>query len=112
MSQFHLSRRALLRGIATGLAAVPALHLGTASAQAPAKLAESDPAAKALGYIEDAAKVDPAKEAAYKKGTRCDGCALYMSAQAKDGYGPCAAFPGKTVAAKGWCRAFAAKPAG
>lgn len=112
MSELHLTRRAVLRGLVAGLAAVPALRVGSAAAQAPAKLAETDPTAKALGYVEDAAKVDSAKEAAYKKGSRCEGCALYQAAQAKDGYAPCAAFPGKTVAAKGWCRAFAPRPAG
>ncbi len=73
-------------------------------------LAESDPAAKALGYVEDATKLDPAKETTYKKGSKCSGCALYQVAQAQGGYAPCAAFPGKAVNANGWCRAFAAKP--
>lgn len=112
MSHRQLTRRALLRGLATGLAAVPVLRLGAAAAEAPVvKLAESDPTAKALGYVEDVAKLDPAREAAYKPGSDCANCALYAAAQAKDGYAPCAAFPGKVVAARGWCRAYAPKPA-
>lgn len=79
------------------------------SAQAADKLSVSDPTAQALGYVEDAAKIDAKKEAAFKAGTHCAGCALYQAAQASGGYAPCGAFGGKLVAAKGWCRAYAAK---
>ncbi|MDD3763227.1 MAG: high-potential iron-sulfur protein [Nevskiales bacterium] len=109
MTQSHLSRRAVLRGIATGFAALPLLQAGQASAQDAAILSETDPAAQGLGYVADASKIDAAKEPAYKAGSVCDGCALYQAAQAKDGHAPCAAFPGKLVAATGWCRAFAPK---
>jgi hypothetical protein len=111
MNQNTLSRRALLRGFATGLAVLPALQLGSAAAADEAILSETDPTAQALGYVADASKIDSAKEAAFKAGSACHSCALYQTAQEKGGHAPCAAFPGKLVAAAGWCRAYAAKPA-
>ena len=110
MTPTTISRRTLLRGLATGLAALPVLHVGAASAQ-DAALSTDDPTAKALGYVTDASAIAEGSEAAYKPGSTCAGCALYQAAQEKDGHAPCAAFPGKVVAAAGWCRAFAAKPA-
>ena len=46
-----------------------------ANAQA-AKIEESDPAAKAVKYVHDASKLDEAKNAPYKKGSQCSGCAM------------------------------------
>lgn len=111
MSEISNSRRKFLRGLAVGVAALPLAKSFDALAAAPAlpHLAESDAAAKGLGYVENAAKLDPAKETVYKKGSKCAGCALYQAAQASGGYAPCAAFPGKSVNANGWCRAFAPK---
>lgn len=103
-------RRGFLKSalaIVAGSALAPML---AAAADLP-RLVESDPAAKALGYVEHAAKLDPAKEPTFQKGRQCSGCALYQAAQEKGGYAPCAAFPGKQVSAKGWCRAFTPKPA-
>ena len=40
-------------------------------------LAESDPTAMALGYKEDASKVDKAKFAVYKPGSMCDNCKFW-----------------------------------
>jgi hypothetical protein len=94
-------------GLATAVVAVPMLRSITADAADLPHLAESDATAKALGYVENASKIDPAKEAAFKKGSHCAGCALYQGGTAA--FGPCAAFPGKSVSAKGWCRAYAAK---
>lgn len=99
----HFLKLALCSAAALPLAAVPDASAGAAH------LAVDDPTAKALGYTENAAKIDPAKEAAYKKGSACASCALYQAAQAEGGYAPCAAFAGKAVNAKGWCRAYAAK---
>lgn len=105
-----LNRRALLRGLALTAAALPLGRFARA-ADAPAlpHLAESDPMAQSLGYHEDASKIDPAKETTLKKGSKCSLCTLYQAAQAKGGYAPCGAFPGKAVNANGWCRAFVAK---
>ena len=75
-----------------------------ALADAP-KVAESDPTAQALGYKEDASKVDKAKFAKYAPGEDCGNCSFYQG-KAADPYAPCPMFAGKQVAAKGWCSAY------
>lgn len=105
MSQSDLSRREFLTvlAVAGGTLALA----GTAQAQG-AQLAETDPTAVALGYKHDATKVDAKKFPSHKPGQNCAGCKLI---QGKDGdaWRPCSIFPGKTVAAAGWCAAFAPK---
>lgn len=84
---------------------------GTGRARA-ADLPQVDPAAaqaSALGYVHDAATVDTAKFPGYVAGNNCAGCALYQGGAAE--WGPCGLFPGQAVSAKGWCSAFAKKPA-
>lgn len=111
MTDSFTDRRHFLKGLlaTAAVAALPA-SLPARAADLP-KLAVDDPTAKALGYVASAGKLDAAKEAAFKKGSTCGNCALYQAAQEKGGFAPCAAFPGKTVAKAGWCRAWAAKPA-
>lgn len=111
MSDHFHSRRDFLRGLALGAAALPLIRpTDVFAAAALPHLAESDPTAKALAYTESAAKIDPAKEPTYKKGSKCSTCALYVNADEQKGYAPCTAFPGKAVNGNGWCRAWAAKP--
>jgi len=91
-------RRALLKQAALGLSIAP-LALGRSPAAQGADLpliSETDPAAKAVHYVEDASR---AKEAA--SGTDCSNCSLYGAAGAKQG--TCTLFPGKLVKAAGWC---------
>ncbi len=66
------------------------------------KLDVNDPAAVALGYVENATGVDPAKFPRYVPGSNCDNC---LQLQGKPGYNyrPCNLFPGKLVAVSGWC---------
>jgi hypothetical protein len=68
-------------------------------------LAETDPTAVALGYKEDASKVDKAKFATYKPGSLCENCKFWTGKQG-DAYGPCQLFPGKATNAKGWCSGY------
>lgn len=67
------------------------------AADLPAVSAD-DPTAKALGYVEDATKANNPK---YKAGNACANCQFYSGGAT--GRGPCQLFPGKSVAAKGWC---------
>ncbi len=99
------TRRAFL-GLcgAAALAAIPVRLLAQAT---PAKLDVKDPTAVALGYVENAAKITVAKEPAFKPGSHCGSCSLYVKAQEKAGYAPCGAVGGKLVAKTGWCKAFA-----
>ncbi|CAH2777049.1 MAG: FIG00453798: hypothetical protein [uncultured Paraburkholderia sp.] len=96
------SRRTFLISI-IGVASSFALSR-QAFADAP-KVAESDPTAQALGYKEDASKVDKAKFAKYAPGQDCGNCSFYQG-KAGDAYAPCPMFAGKQVAAKGWCSAY------
>ncbi len=71
-------------------------------------LDESDPQAKALGYVADASKADTAKFPKYEKGQHCASCALYQGKES-DPAAPCALFAGKQVAGPGWCSAWSKK---
>lgn len=69
---------------------------------------EKDAQAAALGYKADGSKVDKAKFPKYAAGQNCSGCALYQGKPA-DAQAVCSLFPGKNVAGKGWCSAWAKK---
>ena len=78
-----------------------------ASTSLPA-LDEKDPQAVALGYVDDASRVDTSKHKNYVAGSTCAGCMLYQS-KPGDAAGPCGIFPGKLVSAKGWCSSWIKK---
>ena len=107
----NLTRRTLLKTIA---AAVPAgaivLQQDALAADAP-KLDPNDPTAKALVYVEDPANLDKSNPAAarYQPGQICDNC-IHIQGVEGAAYRPCGIFPGKLVAAGGWCSVWAAKP--
>jgi hypothetical protein len=71
-------------------------------------LDEADPVAKALGYVHDTTKADAAKYPTHTPEQVCAGCQFAQAPQA-DGWLPCALFPGKAVAPKGWCVSWAKK---
>lgn len=115
MSHDHASspsrRRFLSIALVAAATAPLALRSGAAeAAPAPAgtlpRLPVTDATAKALAYTEDATKV---KHAAFKPGSNCLNCNFYKGAKGQ-AYGPCTLFPKNTVAAKGWCSAWAKKP--
>ena len=74
----------------------------------PQKLDLKDPAAVALGYVENAAQVDPQKYPAFIKGSNCENC-LQLQGKAGSDYRPCSLFPGKLVATSGWCSGWTAE---
>ncbi len=106
-----LNRRSFLQLAsvsAVGLAmAVPALHAAEPAATLP-NLELDNPTAKALGYVEDATKVDKVKYPKHTPDQICASCSL-MQGDAKNARNPCILFPGKSVASKGWCASFAKK---
>lgn len=107
-------RRGFLRAglaAATGAAAASTALSWPRRARAAEALSPDDPTAKALQYIEDAAKVDRTKSPAFKPGSHCASCALYQKAQAANDHAPCAAFGNKLVPAKAWCAAWVQAPA-
>ena len=96
-------RRLLLRKLATGLLAAPlAVGVSRRTEAAPALplLSEDDPAARAQDYVAD---VHRAKGA--QSGAVCSNCSVYGGAEGAD-TGPCTLFPGKSVKANGWCKAW------
>ncbi len=110
-SSKNLTRRSILA--ATGAATVlVAFSANRAHASDLPKLAEDDATALPLGYKIDATQVDvakfPQRAGDANANNFCDNCALYTGAADSD-YGPCSIFPGKAVAAKGWCVAWAKK---
>lgn len=88
-----------------------ALIASRASAQSAApKLEVSDPQAVALGYNPDASAVDKAKYPQHTADQMCGVCNFFQG-KAGDALAPCQLFGGKQVSSKGWCAAFAKKPA-
>ena len=74
------------------------------------KLKMDDPQAKALSYVDDATSIDSAKQPRYQSGQACSNCALFQK-QDDPAWGGCSIFPGKLVAAAGWCSVYAPRPA-
>lgn len=93
-SKIQVSRRTVLKG----LAAIPVIaavgYQGRASAE---MVSPDDPTAKALEYTEQSTH----------EGQTCSNCNLYQGGTAASG--PCPIFPGKEVAATGWCKSWVAK---
>ena len=99
------ARRKFLNTVAVSAALIPLSSLGfarVANAADLPHLSPTDPTAVALSYVEDAATT---KNASFQAGSACDVCALYQGDR-KAAWGPCAVFPGKDVAVKGWCTSF------
>ena len=69
---------------------------------------KTDPMAKTLDYVEKGSDVDKKKYPKFKMDQKCSNCQLYTDkkAIAKDAWGPCVIFPGKSVAAEGWCKSW------
>ncbi|MDO9159700.1 MAG: high-potential iron-sulfur protein [Burkholderiaceae bacterium] len=84
------------------------LGVAATAQAAPPMVVETDAQAMSLGYKADATKVDKAKYPKYAAGQLCSNCALYQG-KATDAAAGCGIFPGKQVAGKGWCSAYAKK---
>jgi High potential iron-sulfur protein len=105
----HSRRRFLLGTLGVGSAAL--LELGgrpAGAAEALPHLTSSNALAKALGYTDDAAKVDRAKYPTYKPGDECAKCRFYQGVAGKP-WGPCQVFKGYDVNERGWCVSFVVK---
>jgi hypothetical protein len=75
--------------------------LGAAPDAPRTPLEEEDAAAKAVAYQQDARRVDPHRFPTYRRGQSCATCALIEFGTAR--LRGCSRFPGKLVAAAGWC---------
>ena len=94
----RMTRRQAL-GVSVALTASPLLAFGNrlTAAEVP-KVDPDEPQAKALSYVHQS----PLAE------RNCANCRLYTGS-ADTAWGPCAIFPGKQVAAAGWCSAWVAR---
>jgi hypothetical protein len=101
------SRRRLVTALTLGATAA-ALAARQALAAEPQKVNVKDPAAVALGYVENAAQVDVKKYPSFVKGTNCENC-LQLQGTTGDAYRPCTLFKGKLVAVSGWCSGWTAE---
>lgn len=98
------SRRQFLLKLSVGVGSSLVLS-GAAWADSTNTLSETDPKAQALGYKEDATKVDKVKFPNYTAGQNCGNCSLFQG-KASDTYGGCTLFGDKQVAARGWCNSY------
>lgn len=104
--KLRLTRRRFVKSAGAAATVVTTGFGVTSLADQPLqKVEEDDPMAKALHYLHDAGSVDAAKRASDRY---CNNCVLYQGGVA-DEWAPCSIFPGKVVAGRGWCSAWAPK---
>lgn len=101
MTRRHFSLGSLAAGLAAALSSPPSRGASASPAVDP-----NDPAAKALGFVTDAKKVDAAANPTFKAAQTCASCAQYQG-KATDASAPCNIFGGKAVPAGGWCKVWA-----
>ena len=119
MKNDKLTRRQLLGATVLGLPAIPVV-VETAFAQAkpaaPAAVAAlpvlnpTEPAAKALGYVEDSKKVDAKANPNHKATQHCGNCLQWADKNRKAPTAKCNLFPGKLVKNPGWCKVWVQAP--
>ena len=111
MREKNLSRRSFIHKLAAALPAGAVILQQDLQAQDLPKLDENDPAAKALLYVHDVADVDTSNPLAarFEPGQICDNCAQIQGEEGAE-WRPCGIFPGKLVAAEGWCSVWVPMP--
>ena len=97
-----IARRKFIQLSAAAAAGAMVVPAGRARAEELPRLSEDDPTAVAMKYVHDASTVESVSD------QDCANCALI---QGNDGdeWRPCPIFPGKSVAAAGWCSVWAPK---
>lgn len=101
-----MSRRVFVKQAGLSIAAAAAgLSASPSRATDLPKVAEDGAVAKSLNYVHDARSVDAAVRASDRF---CNNCALYQGGDDSE-WGGCSIFPGKAVAAEGWCSVWAPK---
>jgi High potential iron-sulfur protein len=101
----NVTRREVIKNLSLAAGLSAALPRHQAQSAEPARLDVKDPAAIAVGYVENAGQVNAKKYPAYVKGSNCENC-LQLQGSAGDNYRPCGLFPGKLVSVSGWCTAW------
>ena len=105
-----ITRRSIVKtlALAAGAGAAAALPCRPSSAAETPRLDVKDPAAMALGYVENADQLNLKKYPSYVKGSNCENC-LLLQGSSGAAYRPCDLFPGKVVSVSGWCSGWAAE---
>ncbi|MBM4232838.1 MAG: iron permease [Gammaproteobacteria bacterium] len=115
MKSDKLTRRQVLGASVLGLPAIPVV-VETAFAQAkPAAgalpvLSPAEPAAKALGYVEDTKTVNQKANPSHKPTQYCGNCLQWAEKNRKAPLAKCNLFPGKLVKNAGWCKVWIKAP--
>jgi hypothetical protein len=100
-----VTRREMIKNLSLAAGLSAALPWRQTRGAAPPRLEVKDPAAVALGYVENAAQVDVKKYPGFVKGSTCENC-LQLQGSAGNNYRPCSLFPGKLVSVGGWCKSW------
>lgn len=108
MTKGPISRRDFLGKIAVAVPASAAIASAAQGEDLP-RITEDDPAGMALKYVHDAGAVDKATNPRFEPGQDCSNCAQIQGEEGAE-WRPCAIFPGKLVANKGWCSVWAPMP--
>ncbi|HEY3850328.1 MAG TPA: high-potential iron-sulfur protein [Steroidobacteraceae bacterium] len=108
-ARWPISRRNVLKTLVLGAAAAAGLTTRPSRAgESGQRLDVHDPAAVALGYVENAGQVDTKKFPKFVPGSNCDNC-LQLQGKPGNDYRPCGLFPGKLVSVSGWCSGWTAE---
>lgn len=113
-SSEKLSRRSFIKIFTGSVLALPALFVSKNLFGADLKtlpaggkaLDENAPMAKALGFKQDASKVDKARFKKYQPGQNCVNCAQFV--KKNDSWGECKIIKGGLVSKDGWCSSYLA----
>jgi hypothetical protein len=101
-----VTRREVVKNLSLAAGLSAALPWRQIRGAEPKRLDVKDPAAVALGYVENAAQVDVKKYPDFVKGSNCENC-LQLQGSAGNSYRPCGLFPDKLVSVSGWCKGWA-----
>ena len=102
------SRREFVGRAAGGACLLAALPVHVLAA--PPRAEEGDETSVQLGYRHDTKSVDKKKYPRHAATQECVNCAMWQGTPS-DAWAGCAMFGRKQIAAKGWCQAWAPKPA-
>jgi hypothetical protein len=100
----NVSRRKVIKNLSVAAGASVLTWRPTFGAASP-RLDVKDPAAMALGYVENVTQVDRKKYPEFAPGSNCENC-LQLQGTAGNNYRPCGLFPGKLVSVSGWCKSW------
>lgn len=104
----RINRRALIKSLAAAAAAAAVLSGRRSESADLPHLDVKDPAAVAMGYVENAKQVDAKRYPVYVKGSSCENCSLLQGGPGPD-YRPCQLFAGSSVSIHGWCSGWSAE---